>query len=469
MQAVKQAGESYQFHPSILREYDIRGIMEETLSEADAYALGRTFASYVARKKSSPKICVGYDGRLSSPALEAALTKGLKDSGAEVLRVGLGPTPMLYFATYHHAADAGIMITGSHNPPTHNGFKMMAHGASVFGPMIKELGEMAAKGEWISVQGTVADAPTFDAYIARLMQGAAPAKRPLKIAWDAGNGAGGEVLAALAKQLPGEHFVLNNKIDGTFPAHHPDPTVPKNLVQLIDMVKANACDAGIAFDGDADRIGVVDSTGEILWGDQLVALYAESVLAKTPNATVIADVKASDFTFSHVKKLGGTPLMWKTGHSHIKAKMKEVGAPLAGEMSGHIFFADDYYGFDDALYAAIRLVNLLGESERSLAEFREAIPATFATPEMRIECADDKKFGVVNAIADSLRAAGESFLDVDGVRMQTPDGWWLLRASNTQAILVARAESQTKEGLERLQARLTELLESQGLALKDCH
>lgn len=465
MQAALKNQESYAFHPSILREYDIRGVMEETLSEADAYALGRVFAGYVGETTPNPKICVGYDGRLSSPALEAALTNGLKDGGAQVLRIGRGPTPMLYFATYHLDADAGVMITGSHNPPTHNGFKMMAHGKSVFGATIKSFGARALAGQFGAGQGSTSDTPVFDAYVARLVQGFAKGGKALRVAWDAGNGAGGEVLAAMVRQLDGEHILLNEVIDGTFPAHHPDPTVAENLQQLIACVKEKNCDLGIAFDGDADRIGVVDAEGVILWGDQLIAVYAEEVLAKHKGATVIADVKASDYTFARVKQLGGNPLMWKTGHSHIKTKMKETGAPLAGEMSGHIFFADDYYGFDDALYAGIRLLNVLSVHTKTLAQIRADFPVSYSTPEIRMNCAEEHKFAIVERVAAQLKASAEAFLDVDGVRAQTPDGWWLLRASNTQAILVARAEASSEEGLARLTQRLQEVLAKEGLQL----
>ena len=451
--------------PAILGAYDIRGIVGETLTGADMTAIGRGFAS-IARRRSDterpPLICVGRDGRLSSPELEVHLVEGLKDAGADVLRIGVGPTPMLYFAVHERRCDGGTMITGSHNPPAYNGVKMVLGGRPFFGPDIEELAWAAATdGGLAGSAGRAVEADLAAAYVARLLvesgQGA------LTVAWDAGNGAAGAVLGALADGLPGRHVLLNAEVDGTFPAHHPDPTVPENLTQLIDTVRAERCDLGIAFDGDGDRIGVVDGEGAILWGDQLVALLAREVLRERPGANVIGDVKASRVLFDEIARLGGSPLMWRTGHAPIKAKMAEIGAPLAGEMSGHIFFADRYYGFDDALYAAVRLLRLIASEGRSLAALRAELPCPVSTPEVRFPCPDERKFRVADEIRDRLSAAGARFTGIDGVRAESADGWWLLRASNTQPMLVARCEAADAAGLQRLKADLAFQLRSSGI------
>jgi phosphomannomutase len=284
------------------------------------------------------------------------------------------------------------------------------------------------------------------------------------VAWDAGNGATGEALKLLTARLPGRHLLLNEVIDGRFPAHHPDPTEAKNLTQLQDAVRREGCDLGIAFDGDGDRIGVIDGEGRILWGDQFMVFLAGDVIRSRPGATIIADVKASQVLFDEVARLGGTPLMWRTGHSLIKTKMAEVGAPLAGEMSGHIFYADRYYGYDDALYAAVRLLGIVARSDESLARMRDRLPTVVNTPELRFPCSETRKFAVIEEVRDRLRKAGADMSDIDGVRVRTPDGWWLLRASNTQDVLVARAEAKDEAGLDRLKALLTEQLSASGLA-----
>jgi phosphomannomutase len=453
----------HRFHATILREYDIRGIVGETLSEADATALGRAFAVALAEEGGPSRlVCVGRDGRVSSPALEAALVKGLCESGVNVARVGLGPTPMLYFAVKELKAGGGIMVTGSHNPPQHNGFKLVLGARTLYGDDIKNLGEIAGKGRFASGQGTVEDVEVAERYVARLASDYR-GKRELRVAWDAGNGAAGEIMARLARRLPGRHILLNEKIDGTFPSHHPDPTVAENLRQLQKTVIAESCDLGVAFDGDGDRIGVVDDTGAILWGDQLLVFLAEEVLAERPGATIIADVKASQVLFDEIAKAGGRPLMWRTGHSLIKAKMAEIGAPLAGEMSGHIFFADRYYGFDDALYAAVRVLGVVSRMEGRLSEARARLPQVVNTPEIRFPCPDERKFAVVSEVAGRVVEAGADVETVDGVRVKCHDGWWLLRASNTQAVLVARCEAKTQEGLDRLKRDLAAQLAASGI------
>ncbi len=392
--------------------------------------------------------------------LEAALVKGLTESGIDVLRVGRGPTPMVYYATVTQGVDGSVMLTGSHNPPNYNGFKMMLGKKSFFGKDIQHLGEISAAGAWKSGAGQIRTVSITEEYIARLAKDY-DGEHALTVVWDAGNGATGEVLVELVTRLPGKHVLLNEVIDGNFPAHHPDPTEPHNLVQLQDKVAEEKADLGIAFDGDGDRIGVVDGQGRILWGDQLMVILAGDVLTRHPGGTIIADVKASQVLFDQIAALGGVPLMWRTGHSLIKSKMAEIGAPLAGEMSGHIFFADRWYGFDDALYAAVRLLGILGRSKESVAQLRDKLPAVLNTPELRFPCSETRKFAVIDEVKARLQQQGAEVSAIDGVRVKTADGWWLLRASNTQDVLVARVESGDQAGLDRLkQALVAELTKS---------
>jgi phosphomannomutase len=413
-------------------------------------------------------VAVGYDGRLSSPELEPQLVAGLMASGMKVLRIGRGPTPMLYFAATTLPTDGAIMVTGSHNPPDYNGFKMMLGRKPFFGLQIQVIGEKAAIGDVVpEAAGSETSIDVSANYVARLLKDWDGGKQNLNVVWDNGNGAAGDILRLLVTKLPGKHTVLNGDVDGTFPAHHPDPTVAKNLKQLIDEVRVRGADIGIAFDGDADRIGAVDNKGNILAGDQLLVIMARDVLSAHPGATIIADVKASQVLFDEVAASGGVPLMWRTGHSLIKAKMAETGAPLAGEMSGHVFFADKWYGFDDALYAGVRLLGILARMDGTLAEVRAALPHVLNTPELRFDCDDTRKFTVIEEVAARLRQVGATVSDIDGVRVTTPDGWWLLRASNTQAVLVARAEARDEAGLERLKAALVAQLEASGLAAPD--
>ncbi|WP_424136866.1 phosphoglucomutase/phosphomannomutase PgmG [Roseomonas chloroacetimidivorans] len=458
---------SHRFDPTSLREYDIRGVVGKTLSGEDAFAIGRVFGSIVKRSGGA-KVAVGYDGRLSSPMLEERLVAGLMASGMEVIRIGCGPTPMLYFAAYHFGTDGAVMVTGSHNPPDYNGFKSMIGKKPFFGADIQKLGQMAAAGDVVEeAQGSSRLVDISEEYVARLLKDYDGGDRKLKVVWDPGNGSGAEITKMLTARLPGEHVVINGEIDGRFPNHHPDPTVAKNLEQIIAEVARHGADLGIAFDGDADRIGVVDDQGHILFGDQLLVVLARDVLKSNPGGTIIADVKASQVLFDEVAKAGGTPLMWKTGHSLIKSKMAETGAPLAGEMSGHIFFADKWYGFDDAPYSAVRLLGIVARMSEKLSAVRDAMPKVINTPELRFDCAEDRKFKVVQEVKDRLASEGAKVQDVDGVRVLTDDGWWLLRASNTQAVLVARAEAKSAEGLERLKAGIAKQLEASGLAAPD--
>ena len=457
----------HEFHPTSLREYDIRGVVGKTLHTADAFAIGRVFGTVVARR-GGWRVAVGYDGRLSSPELSGALVEGLKASGMHVLLVGRGPTPLLYYAATTLETDGAVMVTGSHNPPDYNGFKMMLGRAAFFGADIQTLGALAAAGDVVeAAPGTDEAVDVTDAYVDRLVQDWDGGERRLRIVWDNANGAAGEVLAKLVLKLPGEHSILNGTIDGTFPAHHPDPTIAKNQEQLIAAVHAAGADIGIGFDGDADRIGVIDDKGGMLLGDQLMVVLARDVLRTHPGATIIADVKASQVLYDEIAKAGGEPLMFKTGHSLIKAKMAEIKSPFAGEMSGHIFYADRWYGFDDALYVAVRLMGIVARMDGKLSAVREALPHVVNTPELRFDCDDTRKFEVVQEVAARLRARRAAVNEIDGVRVLTDDGWWLLRASNTQAVLVARAEARDEAGLLRLKAALTEQLEASGLAAPD--
>ncbi|HYM71851.1 MAG TPA: phosphomannomutase/phosphoglucomutase, partial [Stellaceae bacterium] len=447
---------------------DIRGIVGATLFAADATALGRAFAATLASEGETGakhRVAVGYDGRLTSPELEKALVEGLAAGGVDVVRIGLGPTPMLYFAAATLPVAGGIMVTGSHNPPDHNGFKLVLGGKPFYADAIQALGRVAAAlDEPAGPRGEIVDQRIFDQYVERLRRDY-HGVQPLNIAWDPGNGATGEVVTRLTGLLPGTHHLINADIDGRFPAHHPDPTVPENLVQLQQEVSRHGCDLGIAFDGDGDRIGVIDARGRIFWGDQLMIVLARDVLTRHKGAPILADVKASDVLFDEIARAGGKPVMLPTGHSPIKAKLAELNAPLAGEMSGHIFFGDGYYGFDDAVYVAVRLLDILARNGESLADIADSLPPTFNTPELRLDCTEARKFTIVAEIRDRLRTRGAEVIDIDGVRVKGPDGWWLIRASNTQAVIVARAESGSPEGLARLKRQIEQELAASGMTV----
>lgn len=463
---------THKFHSSILRAYDIRGIYNQTLFDNDAYFVGRCFAK-ILHQNNKIKMAVGCDGRVSSPILKERLIQGLCDSGIEVVDIGLGPTPMLYFSVYELNLDAGIMVTGSHNPKEHNGFKMMIKNQNFYGADILGLEKILENQDFVNAEGSVSTFDIREKYLNRLLNDCEVTQsdsgllnevenfvgqKKLKIVWDAGNGSAGEIMTKLSERIYGEHILLFNEIDGDFPNHHPDPTEAKNLQDLIAVIKSQNYDFGIAFDGDGDRIGVVDGEGEIIWGDQLLIFFAREILAKKHGATIIADVKASGSLFAEITKAGGEAVMWKTGHSLIKAKMRELGASLAGEMSGHIFFADKYYGFDDALYASIRLINILANSSKSLAQMRAELPKTFSTAEIRIETSEEKKFVIVEDLKKLLHKNNEKFVDIDGIRAQSSEGWWLIRASNTQPVLVARCEANSQQNLEKMKNNLREKL-----------
>lgn len=456
--------ESHIFNKHILRAYDIRGEVGKTLNNIDAERLGNIFAS--SFKKNKIKIIVCRDGRMSSPELVKSLKKGLIESGANVVDIGLGPSPMLYFAANQLESDGAIMVTGSHNPPNHNGFKIMRGKIPFYGNDIIDIGIRGRDSNWHYTEGDSSNHEIKEQYIDALLKSTKinNFNKKLKIAWDPGNGAAGEIIEKLVKLLPGEHFLINSKIDGMFPSHHPDPTDPENLKDIISLVKNKKLDLGLAFDGDGDRLGLVSGSGKIIWGDQIVAFLSSEVLKDMPNSSIIADVKASQNLFNEIKRLGGIPVMWKTGHSFIKSKMKEISSPLAGEMSGHIFFSDRYYGYDDGIYAALRVLELI-DDKYTLDNFIESLPKTFSTQEIKIKCSDDKKFEIIEQLSSILEKEGFEINKVDGIRIQKKDGWWLLRASNTQAVLVARLEADTKKKLNNLKKELSFFLNKFNLSL----
>lgn len=441
--------QKHKFAPVILREYDIRGIVGKNLSEEDAYFIGRAYSTYLKTLDIKGRVCVGYDGRLSSILLNGALVGGLLDSGLEVIHIGLVPTPTLYFSTIINKCVGGIMITGSHNPPEYNGFKIMLQGQPLYGQQIKELALIAHEGRFVSGVGTVSTIDDVrEKYVEVLLAKAlGVVKRNLKIAWDPGNGSTGEIVQALTSKIPGKHILINEKIDGSFPAHHPDPTEAKNMHQLIELVKEYKCDFGIAFDGDGDRIGVIDDKGRMISGEQLLLIFASDLLLRKKGAKIIADVKTSNIVFNNIQRLGGKTVMWKTGHSNIKSKMKQEKAMLAGEMSGHIFFGENYYNFDDALFGACKLINILANGQKKLSDIVDSFPKLYSTPELRITVKEEEKFYLVDRLKSVLLAKRKKLDDLDGVRVIEKTGWWLLRASNTQNCLVVRVEGVSTDDL----------------------
>jgi len=462
---------SHNFNPTILREYDIRGIVGETVTDADAWAIGASFGTLV-RRAGGKQVVVGFDGRHSSPALSNSLIKGLRSVGVDVVRLPLGPTPMTYFAAKDRQFDGAIMVTGSHNPSDYNGFKMVLQNKSVFGDMIQEIGRMAAQADWyVDGEGSESDLDIRGDYVRRLLKDFVDnTDKKMRIAWDAGNGAAGAVLRDVVDALPGEHFVIYDDVDGDFPNHHPDPTVDKNLIDLQKIVLDNQCDLGIAFDGDGDRIGVVNEKGEVIRCDILMILYCRDVLKRHPGATIVGDVKCSPIMFDEIKKMGGRPVMWKTGHSLIKTKMAEENAPLSGELSGHIFFGDSWYGFDDALYCAIRLLNVFIEGGGVLSSLTENILDVHSTPEIRLEVSEEDKFPLVDRLMVRARdqAAGQdnaNIIDIDGIRVEYDYGWWLLRASNTQNAVTIRMEANTEKNLKKVFDVVQALVREEGLDL----
>jgi len=459
----------HDFHPTILRSYDIRGIVGTTLSTDDARAIGLGFARFVADAGGS-RVAVGRDGRLSSPDLAEGLIHGLVDGGMTVIDIGLGPTPMLYFADQHHQTDGAIQVTGSHNPPTHNGFKMVLGHKPFFGNDITELGRRLAAGVEAQPGGSVEQIEITDVYVRAMLEKSGQNLDILAsetFIWDCGNGATGPIVTSLVQHLPGNHKVLFPEVDGTFPNHHPDPVDPETLGMLREAVAENNAMMGIGFDGDGDRIGLIDARGRQVPGDLLTAYLARGVIARNPGKDIIFDVKSSLAALDAVARTGGRPSLWKTGHSHMKMKLKETGAPLAGEMSGHLFIADNYFGFDDALFAALSILNEYARCHESITSFLDALPPVFATPELRIPCADEEKFDVVRRVIDDVAENPDADLtdiaDMDGIRVSGELGWWLIRASNTGAELVARAEGRDETSRDQLKERIRSRLSKAGL------
>ncbi|WP_031499441.1 phosphomannomutase/phosphoglucomutase [Bryobacter aggregatus] len=442
---------------TIFREYDIRGIADRDLLSPDIEILGRAIGTYMIRR-TGKKVNLGRDCRLSGPRLHEALLKGLLSTGCEVTDIGVVPTPLLYYSVYKFHAEAGIMITGSHNPADYNGFKMMAGKAAVYGQDIQDILKLIQTGDFENGTGTVTQADPITPYVEEIPQGF-DFKRRIKVVFDAGNGTAGPTLHRLLERLNVEAVEMFFEMDGAFPNHHPDPTVEHNLEMLKDAVREHKADLGIAFDGDSDRIGAVDENGNVVWGDQLMLIYAREILSRKPGSTFIGEVKCSQIMYDTIEKLGGKPIMYKTGHSLIKTKMKEEHAELAGEMSGHIFFADRYYGFDDALYAACRLIEIVAASGKPLSHQLEGLPTTVTTPEIRVDWPDETKFQTVAKVTAYFKST-HRVVDVDGVRVIFERGWGLLRASNTQPVLVMRFEAETPELLKEYQSTVESALQA---------
>ena len=449
--------EKVKINPEIFRQYDIRGIVDEDLTQETVELLGKGIGSYF-RKNKSRKVALGRDGRLSSPLFSEALTKGLLSSGCQIVDLGVIPTPLLYFTMYQKKMEAGVIITGSHNPPNYNGFKMMVGEETLFGEAIKDIFTLIQSGDFIeeksSDQKDYNIVPEYQDYVLNTVK----LDKKLKVVVDAGNGTAGVVAVPIFKKLGCEVIELYCEVDGSFPNHHPDPTLPEALEDLIQKVKETNADLGIAYDGDGDRIGVIDDVGNIIWGDVLMVLFVRDILPSNPGAPIISEVKASKVLYDEIEKLGGRPIMWKTGHSFIKKKIKEEKALLAGEMSGHIFFADRFFGFDDAIYSSARLLELLSRSDKKISQLLSDLPKTFNTPEIRVYASDEVKFKIVEEVKKEL-SQKYPIIDIDGVRAIYPRGWGLVRASNTQEVLVLRFEADTEKDLENIESEVKQVIE----------
>ncbi len=439
--------------PGIFREYDIRGIANEELLDDDVQALGRGLGTYLIRH-SGRTICLGRDCRLSGNRLHDALLRGLLASGCTVLDLGVVPTPVLYYAAVHFNANGAIMITGSHNPPEYNGFKTVCGAGTLHGAAIQDVYKLIVGNDFESGQGSVQEADAITPYVDEIAK-QFNFDRKLKVVFDAGNGTAGPVVHRLMKKLNVDAEELFFEMDGSFPNHHPDPTVLSNLKALREAVREEKAELGIAFDGDSDRVGAVDEKGDVVYGDMLMLIFGREILSRKPGSTFIGEVKCSQVMYDKLHELGGNPIMYKTGHSLIKAKMKEEHAELAGEMSGHMFFADRYYGFDDAIYAACRLLEIVASSGKPLSHQLKGIPKLVSTPELRIDCPDDVKFKVIAKVSDIIRRKHQ-VVDVDGVRVPFKEGWGLVRASNTQPVLVMRFEASSPELLQEYQQEMEE-------------
>jgi phosphomannomutase/phosphoglucomutase len=448
---------------AIFREYDIRGVAGKDLTEEVAKAVGGAYAAFLTEKGVKGALAIGRDNRPSGEELHRALVAGLLASGVDVVDIGIVPTPLAYWSQHNLDVIGGIQITGSHNPPEYNGFKLGLAASSIYGADIQHIYELADAGKFPRGKGTLRHEQVIDRYVDDIAERVGNLSRDLKVVLDCGNGAGSLVAPKLFPKLGIKPRFLFCESDGTFPNHHPDPTVPKNVEDLIAAVKKDHADIGIAFDGDADRIGVIDNTGEIIWGDYILIIYARDVLARTGKGqAIVFDAKASQALPEAIEKAGGIPVMWKTGHSLIEEKMHETHAPVAGEMSGHMFFAEGFYGFDDALYGAARFLRIVADSGKSVRELLADVPRFVSTPEIRVDCPDDKKFGIVEEATKYFSAKYE-VITVDGARVLFGDGWGLIRASNTQPVLVMRFEARTKEQLERIQSEMQGWLRSRGV------
>lgn len=459
---------SHHFDPTILRAYDIRGQVGSTLHPEDAFAIGRSFGAHIHRQKERPRIAVGRDGRLTSPLLSQHLIDGLVASGCHVIDIGTGPTPMLYFADRILECDGAIQVTGSHNPKDFNGFKIVRNHQSFFGDDIQMLGDIASKElPAASAAGISEVQDILPEYVSVLRKEAC--FQGLTLVWDCGNGACGPALNALLEGAEGHHTALYTEVDGNFPNHHPNPVDPETLESLRQHVFEADADCGIGFDGDGDRIGVIDAKGRQVAGDILTAYLADDILSRKPASEILFDVKSSAAAMDIVRMSGGNPSLWKTGHSHMKKRLKDVGAPLAGEMSGHIFISDGYYGFDDALFVAARLSGLLSRAkdkrDLSLTEFVDQLPPSFATPECRIACDDNVKFSVMDTLSQQMSATfrSDQLNLLDGVRLTTEQGWCLIRPSNTEGALIARAEGRSEDALDDMVTLLSDQLASVGI------
>jgi phosphomannomutase/phosphoglucomutase len=434
-------------NPQIYREYDIRGVVDKDLTPEIVRRLGQGFGTHMAQL-GRKNLVVGRDGRLSSPSYGEALIEGLISTGCNIIDIEVCPTPVYYFSIFHLNKDGGMMVTGSHNPPEFNGFKVSVGKSTIFGEEIQRLGKLIEKGEFINGKGNLSKSEIIKPYQDYIKKNIKLEKK-MRVVIDAGNGTAGVIAGRLLRDLGCEVEELYCEIDGRFPNHFPDPTIPANLKDLIERVKKIRADVGIGYDGDADRIGVVDDQGNIIWGDQLMIVFAREILKYKKGATFVAEVKCSQNLFNDIEKHGGKAIMWRTGHSLIKEKMREEKAVLGGEMSGHIFFADRYFGYDDAIYASCRLIELLSKTDRKLTQLLQDVPKTFITPEIRVDCPDEIKFKVVEKVKEELKI-GYSIIDVDGVRVKFEDGWGLVRASNTQPVLVLRFEALTEKRLQEI-------------------
>ena len=435
----------HSFNKTIIRSYDIRGIYNKTLFDLDAKIIGNLFGLKVGKNKN---VNIAYDGRLSSVSLKNELVEGLLEVGVNVTEIGLSPTPLLYFSCIKNNAAGGVMITGSHNPKHHNGFKFVFNNMPFYGDDLIKLSEKAKGFSFKRNRGKKFTQCFKHEYINRIFKGI-NLKNKYRIAWDAGNGVAGELMSEIAKKINNQNFLLFENVDGNFPNHHPDPSNPKNLKDCINLIIQEKLDLGIAFDGDGDRIGVIDDKGRVLSGDQLLLLFSYEILKKKKGAKIIGDVKCSQILFDEIKKKLGIPIISQTGHSHVKVNIKKNKADLAGEMSGHIFFNFNYYGFDDALYSSVKLVELLDKQSKKLSEIVDQFPKAFNTPEIRLECNDLKKFEIINKVTSNQKRKNQEVIDIDGIRVSSENGWWLLRASNTQAELVLRCEANSLENLKK--------------------